>query len=271
MPRGSIKTNRLNVYLIKQEFQRVEDIVDSAEAPQDIPGIGQFVYDRSYPHPPDWLRAFFGSTLDGSLNILSSSAKGVLVIPYVSAGTTVYFALAFGTGRHLLKPGVFEERFGLKVVLNSVNPESFRSISKTTLGSVAKQSREQMSRDVTPAEFGIDIEQDLLNSITGKTRFSVLGDMITGKDSLSVSVKVDVTNIKDFLGTCLERYRSRDYETHFPWIDQVSEVRDIQKVDLLNNTLIDNINAGRHDKIWMAVPEIIDWSDLKGFRYAQPV
>jgi uncharacterized protein (TIGR04141 family) len=46
----------------------------------------------------------------------------------------------------------------LKVVLNTVDPKSLRSIDKVTLGSVPKQSREQVSREGVDANFGIDIE-----------------------------------------------------------------------------------------------------------------
>jgi uncharacterized protein (TIGR04141 family) len=85
--------------------------------------------------------------------------------------------------------GVIEERFGLKVVLNLVSPDSFRNITKTTLGSVPKHSQEQMTRDVTASEFGIDVEQDLIGSVTGKSKDPQLGKVITGKDSLNCTVK----------------------------------------------------------------------------------
>jgi len=68
-----------------------------------------------------------------------------------------------------------------------------------------------MSRDVAPADFGIDIEQDLVSAVTGKSNDARLGKIITGKDALHVSVPVDLRNIKEFLAHCLERYRSGDY------------------------------------------------------------
>jgi len=124
-----------------------------------------------------------------------------------------------------------------------------------------------MSRDVSPADFGIDIEQDLISSVTARSRDQRFGKIITGKDALYLSVKVDVTNITDFLSYCLERYRSEDYKTIFDWIDQIAEVRPGSLEDQLNSRLIEQINGSYFDKIWMAVPEIIDWSDICGFRY----
>lgn len=264
------KTNKLSIYLIKPEFQGAADIVDCSELPVTIPGVGQFFFERSNPHPPGWVNGFFGGSLDGTLNILASSARGLLLVPVLDGTVTKHFVVSFGVGRFLLKEGVIEERFGLKVVLNSVDPSSFRSISKTTLSSVPKHSHEQMSKTVTPAEFGIDIEQDLISSVTGLSRDPVFGKSVTGKDALSVSVKVDATNIRNFLAHCVQRYKSDDYKRDFDWIDQITEVRDANKQQLLNDTVVQKLNSNDFGKMWMAVPEVVDWSDVKGFRYGRP-
>lgn len=264
---NGIKTNRLTIYMVKPEYQRIEDIVDSAANSYQIGEVGQFIFEESNPRPPEWIKDFFGDELGNHLRILGSSAKGIFIVPVRHADNITNFALSFGVGRHLLKDGVIEERFGLKVVLNSVDQESFRSIDKTTLGSVPKHSREQMSRDVSPADFGIDIEQDLISSVTARSRDNKLGKIITGKDALYLSVRVDTTNITDFLSYCLERYRSEDYKTIFDWIDQIAEVRNGGLEEQLNRVLMEQINGDNFSKTWMAVPEIFDWSDKLGFRY----
>jgi hypothetical protein len=75
------KANKLSVYLIKPEYQQLEDIIESEESVTEIPNIGHFVFDESHPHQPDWVKDFFGSTLANNLNIFASSAKGLLIIP----------------------------------------------------------------------------------------------------------------------------------------------------------------------------------------------
>jgi uncharacterized protein (TIGR04141 family) len=264
---NQIKTNKLTIYMIKREFSLLEDIVDSAEPPLQIQGVGAFIFEESHPHQPGWVNDFFGTSLNDITRILTSSARGVLIVPIQKNGATLNFAVSFGVGRFLLKEGVVEDRFGLKVVLNSVDAQSFRSIDKTTLGSVPKHSHEQMSKEVASSDFGIDVEQDLLSSVTGKSRDERLGKTITGKDALSVSVKVDTTNIVDFLSHCFDRYQSVDYKTNFDWIDQIAEVRDKRVEDELWGNVVERLNRNVLEKIWMAVPEVIDWSDVKGFRY----
>lgn len=262
--------NRLAIYLIKPEFTTVDDIADVRTPPIPIGEIGDFLFKESHPYRPDWAERFFGAELGADIPLITSSASGLFIVPVQVGGTTVRFALAFGMGRHLLKEGVYEDRFGLKVVLNSIEPENWRSIEKTSLGSVPKHSREQMSRDVASTDFGIDIEQDLVSTITARSKDELLGKTITGKDSLSVSVEVAAGNVREFLSHCHERFESEDYKRDFDWIDQIKDIRDGALETRLNGKLIEKIKAEEFEKIWMAVPETIDWADTKGFRYLRP-
>lgn len=270
MARTAVKANKLSIYMIKPQYQRLEEIITTPDEPIEIEGVGHFFYELSVPHSPEWVRTFFDDSLDSVDGILSSSAKGMLVVPVRDGENSILFALAFGVGRHLLKDGVTEERFGLKVVLNSVDPESLRSIDKTTLGNVPKHSREQMSREVNASEFGIDVDQDLVTAITAKSLDPRLGKTPSGKDALSLNVQVDISGIVDLLEHCLTRYRSEEYKKSFGWIDQISEVRDREKTSILKTKLAEKLSAGDTDKIWMAVPEVVDWEDVQGFRYSTP-
>ncbi|MGQ2985486.1 TIGR04141 family sporadically distributed protein [Flavobacterium sp.] len=260
-------TNKLSVYLLKSGYARIEDVVVSGATSIVLNDLGTFYFNRSNPRTPDWVTKFFSNRLDGANNLTVSSAKGLLLVSITDAGQNYLFAVCFGQGRFLLKPEYIEERFGLRVVLNTVAPGNLRSIDKTTLGSVPKQSREQMSREVMASDFGIDIEQDLISSVTGRSRKSEFGKTISGRDSLHVSVKVDASNIRDFLVMCLERYHSNDYKTDFAWIDQISEIRDPNIVTTLEGKLIGELGSPNPSSIWMAVPEIVTWEDIKGFKY----
>jgi uncharacterized protein (TIGR04141 family) len=259
------KTNKLNVYLVKAEYTRFSDIVKPDTRGIEIEGVGTFFAQDSHSRLPDWVKDFFLETLARNFTLRTSSAKGVLL----ARASKRVFAIAFGHGRHLLNEGVLEERFGLKVVLNSVSPQSLRSIDKTTLGSVPKQSREQLSLESEAANFGIDIEQDLLNAVTGRSKDTRLGKTISGRDALALSVKVDVSEIKAVLPLFLDRFQSEDYKENFDWIDQITDVRDKKKVAELNSWLVSRLENRELDNIWMAPPNVIDWVDVRGFRYSQ--
>ena len=259
------KTNKVTVSLIKPEYTRFADIVKPDTQGIEVDGVGSFYAEDSRSRLPDWVRDFFLDTLARTFTIRTASAKGALLVNVQQR----IFAITFGHGRHLLNDGVTEERFGLKVVLNSVEPQSLRSIEKTTLGSVPKQSREQMSLESEAANFGIDVEQDLLTSVTGRSKDARLGKTIAGRDSVALSVKIDVSEVRQFLPILLEQYQSDAYKENFDLIDQITDVRDKRKVGELNEWLVDRLNERDFEKIWMAPPTIIDWVDIKGFKYSR--
>jgi uncharacterized protein (TIGR04141 family) len=261
------KTNKLIVYLVKPQYDNPATIIESTQDGIDIGDVGTFYFEDSGVSTPSWVKDFFGASLKKDIKLLAASSRGVLLVPIEHDGQKLHFVVSFGLGRHLMYPGVIEDRFGLKVVLNSVDPNSLRSIDKTTLGSVPKHTREQIGKDSIAGDFGIDIEQDLISSVTGKSRYERLGKTISGKDALSVSSKVDIGNIKDFLVECYQQYLSKEYQKDFGWIDQIADVRDPKKIDELNDLLMAKLNKKEFDKIWMAVPEVVDWVDIKGFRY----
>lgn len=179
------KTNKLNICLIKPAYSRPQDIIAPGATPHAIGEIGILYVEPSHPTPPAWVTGFFGNDFRSSVPLISSSAKGVFLTHIRVDRKDYNFAVIFGYGRHLLKPDVIEDRFGLKVVLNSVDHKNLRSLDKTSLGSVPKQTREQMSRESEVADFGIDIEQDLISSVTGKSRIADLGTTISGRDALA--------------------------------------------------------------------------------------
>lgn len=265
----SAKTNKLNIYLIKAELNEFDAIVKTDIKSYPIEGVGTFYCEESKTYLPDWLTAFFLGALNGAFKIYAASARGILLTRSGQSPNERIFAVAFGLGRHLLNDDVIEERFGLKVVLNSVVKGTLRSIDKTTLGSVPKQSREQMSRESEAANFGIDIEQDLINAVTGRSKNTKLGKTISGRDPLSISVKIDVSEIRGFLPLCLTSYESDDYKEDFEWIDQIKDVRDSHTVETLNNWLVERLSSDELDRIWMAPPSVLDWVDVKGFRYGK--
>lgn len=264
------KTNKLVLYLVKIGITDPIEIIDSTHPGMAVGDVGAFYFEESGVSPPSWLKNFFGETLEGDIKLLSASARGVLFVSIEHNAAKIAFIVSFGLGRHMVKQGIIEDRFGLKVVLNSVARGSLRSIDKTTLGSVPRHTREQIGRDSVASDFGIDIEQDLVSSVTGKSRYGELGKTIAGKDSLAVSAKVDVSNIKEFLAFCYERYLSEDYKEEYDWIDQIADIRNPQIIDDLNKELLKRIEQKDFGKIWMAVPEVVDWVDIKGFRYLRP-
>lgn len=282
---ADISTNNLSIYLIKDFYSEHKDILKNfdklikEEIKRGAETIGILYYGESHLFEPSWIKDFFGASFENNikqktlqseirkLKLFNASSKAVLLVEYENK----IFAIPFGYGWALLNHGVWEERFGLKITLNTVDSNNLRRIDKKNMSSVPKDTSEQLSREGVAADFGIDIEQDLIQSITGKSKEETFGKTITGKDSLNVSVKVDLSNIREFVGNCYQKYLSNDYKKDFGWIDQIAEVKDPGLIEKLNVQLIDNIKNNHIEKTWMAVPELVEWADVSGFSYKNSV
>ena len=177
------------------------------------------------------------------------------------------FALTFGYARFLFKENVLEEQFGLRVILNTIQQNQIRRIAKSSVGSNQKQSDEQMPKSSDISEFGFDINRDLMRNVSGKSDDEMFeNSMLTGGDIFSLTVSRDITNVDELLEYSYVRYKEDTYKEKFAWIDNIKYVKDKAKIDILNRQLVNEIRSCNYDKIWMAVPEVVSWEDIKDFK-----
>ena len=261
------KTNRISVYLLKKGLLPTEVLKKTDYKQLDFEEENIFYYDKSHSYKPSWIRSFFENKLE-NLELFNQSTKGVFFVKVSVNSEERYFAVPFGYGHSMIDKIYCEDDFGLKVVLNLVDRDSIRKIEKRTLSSEPKNTIEQLSKIGNISDFGIDIEQDLLEEITGKPNDIYFGEnLVTGKIAFSASVKFNISNIEEFLKKCYEYYKKEDYKKRFSFIDQVKEIRATEEWDKM---LIDELKneEDQNVRVWMAIPEIIEWEDVAGFSYS---
>lgn len=260
----------LTIFLMKEEIKNPEQALRPGKSPQkfDIKlnsGIECVLYVQPIiTKTPKWA-GIFREYLDiQDLGLVSSSAA-VLIIK----ASERLFALTFGYGRYLLQSYAWEERFGLRVALNSIGEGKIRSIDKKTFDAIAKRSREQTSKDVQAHEFGFDVERDLLRAVTGRPADDVLGNRMSGMDALHVSVRTDLNKVPKLLESYYFKFQDTAYKKHFPWVDHIAEIADKAIIDQLDENLMHLLGNRRLDNCWLAVPDIIDWTRVLGFQFAR--
>ncbi|MFA5225979.1 MAG: DUF6119 family protein, partial [Bacilli bacterium] len=203
--------------------------------------------------------------LEGKLHNSSSKATMIVKIA-IDENEERTFALVFGRGGSLINDTTIEERFGLKTALNLIGERNIRNISKVVIGGSQKNTIEQMPRQSTIDEFEIDIDTDLVVRVTGKvTEGNFVEGNVTGSDSLLIKHDTNVSNVKSFLRDIYDCYLSKEYLKSFEWIDQVKIVKDKNLILLLDQQVVMALNQ-KNDDFWMALPEIIEWDTIKGFR-----
>ena len=259
----------LTIYLLKPDVKAVRDALRAPDRLKDfklntVGGslIGELFVKPPKPHPPAWAE-FFQDHIDPAELGRVSSTSAVFLLKTLDR----IFAIAFGQGRYLLVPDSWEERFGLKTVLNSIEPDRLRSLDKRTFDALSTQSRIQSNREGAAPDFGLDIEQDLVRAVTGKPSDENFGRMLSGMDSLHCSVRVTLDSIKPVLRQYLAKSESDDYRKSFPWVDHIAEVTDRTVIASLDEAMVAVVN-GTRDRCWLCVPEIINWANTSGFRYS---
>lgn len=249
--------NKISIILIKANTA-IEDIIkDSCD--NERLGAGIFYYKPSFQRPPKWVNTFFNNTLKNEGRLRTSSVQGALLINRNYEGIARCFVICFGYGRNIINPNAIEERFGLITTLNSVDSENLRSIDINSLEAIPKTNRIQSSKLSGIPNFNIDIEKDLLKAVTGKCTIELLGKNISGADLLCISTQVDIDSIGDILDIAYRQYKREAYKEHFNWIDHIAVIKSSEIINQLDTILIEKINSLELDKIWMAVPDVVDW------------
>jgi len=258
----------LNVFLIKRDlvdidaFLRNRAALDQYAVMDGKTPLGDLYVQKPHANPPSWGK-FFAEYLDPRQLGKTSSTAAVLAIQVEKR----WFAITFGQGRFLLEPESWEEGFGLRVTLNSVAQDRIKSIDKLTFDALSTHSKIQSSQEAAPQDFGLDVEQDLVRAVTGSPDDASLGHRLSGKDALRACVSVAVDQLPDLLKRYQTQFRSKAYQRSFPWVDHIKEVaRPSQRAEL-DQVLVEQIKANNLERCWIAVPEIVDWASVDGFRF----
>lgn len=260
---------KLSIYLVKEKITEIDDIAkqDSAVSTQDIPDLGTLLSKKSHAKVPSWVDSFFNNSID-STHLRSSSASAVLIVPTeIDEEKSIRcFAISFGFGRNLLDMNCIEERFGLKVALSLAEDNSLRKIKRSTVAGSALKGEEQMPIKSSISDFPMDIQRDLLEGVTvSVSHEDLIEGNITGADALSISTEAEISSIKDLLKELYRIYLSNHYKKGFPWVDRINNVKSETLINRLNKEAVQLINEGSSN-IWMAVPEVINWEDVDGFK-----
>ena len=186
-----------------------------------------------------------------------------------------WFAVSFGTGHFKLEPSMFEQNFGLRVVLNSVDPDQLKSADVHTPDENTISRRLQTSRGSDQSVFNFDHDRDIMRGLAGAPKNMDFASRVAGSDALTVDKNMDANDLRK---VCLDAYalfQKDDYKEKFEWIDYVRHVREKDLIAKLNDKLVEviqkAIDTGNSNELHMAFPVIYDpeklnWMQYKGFR-----
>jgi uncharacterized protein (TIGR04141 family) len=261
------KKNKLQFSIFKLKIHDKE-IDEYIENPEDLTSytlindlVGKIYVGHNKNRDPSWLK-YVNTISSEEINVKNKSSRVVIIL--LTRGS--YFALCFGYGKHLIKDEYIIRDFGLKIVLNSVDPNKLRSIDLINFREVPFFTRKQPGKNITINDFELDYLNDLLKTLTGFSKDETFASLITGRDSVLLYKEIDDLDLSVLCNELDAIYKKTDYKDNFAWVDNITNIRDSLKIDKLEKNLIAEIRNRRFDDIFLSPPEVIDFKTV-GFKF----
>lgn len=267
---GRPKLRYLTVFLLKEGIGTYDAALKSADGLRDYNLQRTLSFQgRLYLRPPttkvpSWVAFVRAGTSHDLGHLRNASTSAVLLLTIRQR----LFALTFGYGRFLLKPECFEPDFGLRVVLNSVDPDKLRTVDVQTIEELTVHTKRQTSRSSSLPTFGLDVTRDLLRGVVGQPRDPNLASRLAGSDALAIATRIEFGDLGRKCETILRRFKDDTYKDRFGWIDHMGAVRDPERIREFDGLMLQAIRARDTSAAHLAVPEVLDVARLAGFKYS---
>ena len=268
----TIKVQPLTIFLLKESVASFgEAILDASKLTRHelVPGMGLAgcLYVKVPKTRQSSWRAFVEPAIGTALeHCVSSSASAVLVVLVDER----YLAITFGHGRFLLNLDLAEHNFGLRVVLNAVNPNQLQSVDSKVIEDQTMLTRRQISTDAPLESFGLDISRDLLRAVGGRPRDATFAVRVAGAQALALAARITISGLAETCKKAIKLYAATSYKKRFSWIDDLKPVQDASLVGALDAQLASELRANLSPAAHLAAPELVDWSDSGGFQFVGP-
>ena len=258
------KSRPFSIYLLKPHFDAGNALADRDRPVTPTSGstlpIGASLFVLDAPATKPWWKDCFGIQKD-----LWQEHKGALIFLPVQGRT---FVLAFGHVRHYLNDESYEHDFGLRITLNTVDPNKLKSTDLLEPGA-ARRRRTQIPNYSNITAFDFDRDTSILKQLTGYTRekHRHLFKHATGSSSLRISLSCNPSGWVDLCAELLGLYQDRSYLETFPDIQSVTPVRDPEVIEQLNVRLLSSL-VEHDDNVYLTIPEIVDNVSAANIRFS---
>ena len=258
----------LTIFLIKENVYDYEECVKNVlerkecKLKQDFGLEGMIYYDDSSSKAPKWKSDLDKIAIEELDMKDNTSNKAVLLVRI--AGRIM--AVVFGYGRTLLKEECIVRNFGLRVALNIIDQTKMRSVDAATIENTVVNTQRQTTYNTSQDEFGLSTTSEIMKGIAGVPREQGYGNHISGRDSLTTSVLMNIYELKEKLTLYYKAYLKDDYKNNgFEWVDNIEHINDPSLLEKLNDKLCDMLKKHNIDNMHMAPPTIVDWNRITGF------
>lgn len=264
------KQNKISAHLLRPTISKPEDalreLTNLSSVPfpiGDVPGV--FYWAKASNRTPSWVPFLEGLPSHVVSELKSRSASAVLFL-HISGR---WFAVCFGFGHAFIDGATIEPEFGLRAGLMAIDPDRIRSLEASSLDRTGSNRRVQAAVPTSFVDLGLDSERNLITSVMGAPKSDALGNRVHGRDAIQWSSKVLLKDLPSVLQSWLNRYSTANLEQTFPGWRQMRPVTDRVVTGKLDDEVVERLKISPHDRIWIAIPEVVDWEIVEGFVYGR--
>jgi uncharacterized protein (TIGR04141 family) len=265
------RQQRITLLLLKQEIEDEEIWVQSRIAEQSeieagaLRGTLSIGYNKR--STPSWAKYLRNHIDNGHLADLRNASTSAALLFEASERQ---FIVCFGYGRSLVNLELCEPDFGLKVVVNSIKPNRLKSVDARGFEEITRHTKRDVSRESALSAFEIDIERDVIRSLTGSPEDEGLAKRLSGADALGLNTKRELPELPKLCGELLKAYASTSYRKRgFEFIDHLRRVTNKGEKAELDEVLVKAVNEGGDalENLHLAIPQAIDWLAVARIRF----
>jgi uncharacterized protein (TIGR04141 family) len=247
---------------LDQAKLNAEDGFIEIELVDNLPFVAKAFFQQNRKTKPKWLDFISDYVNIDEEEIFNTTNSFLLLIRCENR----IFAVNKGFGFGALNRKKLEKGFGLRVVLNEIDPHKIKSIDARNIDTTTKQKRVFINRNSPLYEFDFDFDEDLVNIISGQPSDAALARKLIGSDSLSITADIGFLELGDKCSQLLDSFNKDVYRQNFPFIDYLQVVKDEDLITKLENNLINNIENRSTEKLILAYPEIPDFEQIENFK-----
>ena len=263
------KTQKLSIRLLKKDLEPEDSLREGVtlEEWSNIKGAKISTGRMGGINAPKWT-TFLDLTEKEKDGLHNSTTYGIVFIQTKNR----WFAVSFGMGHVKLDPDKFEQNFGLRIVLNTVDPNQLKSADIRTPDENTLTRRSQTSRGSDQTAFNIDLERDIVHGLAGVPRVAEFGLWIAGKDALTINRKIVVDDLPQVCSEAYANYNKEDYKESFSWIDRILHVRNSELIEKLDAKLVDVLDeaiksSSIEENLHLAFPVVYDPDKTNHIKY----
>lgn len=117
-------------------------------------------------------------------------------------------------------------------------------------------------------QFPFRADANQLRRVTGTPiNTAEFGSTVTGGVSIQVRRPNEAKNLVALCKSIEGVYKSKDYQRHFAWIDNVSPIYDVAKLERVYDVIIAALRDDTAGRFNLSPPGLIAWEDVTSFRY----